>query len=607
MPGIVGLITLMPRVQAEAQLSRMLGAMCHESFYTSGTWISEQLGVYVGWVARKGSFADSMPLHNERGDLTLIFSGEDFPDPDSVNSLRQRGHKLSAYGPDYLVYTAEEHPDFPGSLNGRFHGLLVDSAKGNVQLFNDRYGMHRIYWHQAVDGFYFAAEAKALLAACPELKAIDPQGLAEFISCGCTLENRSLFRDVHVLPPASAWTFRKGELETKKTYFCAREWENQPILDEQSYYHALRSVFARNLSRYFKTPEKLGISLTGGLDSRMIMSWRKAEPGSLPCYSFGGPYRDCQDVLIARKVAKICGQPHEVIPVGHEFLGQFPQFAERTVFLTDGCVEVKHAADLYANRIAAEIGPVRMTGNYGGEVLRRVRAFKPFQPVSDLYHPELLPYLDAAKQTYAELLDGHPLSFAVFKQAPWHHYGLLSLEQSQLSLRSPYLDNDFVRTVFQAPQSTLSSNNVSLQLIQDGSPALRQLRTDRGLGGSLHKLPTTVRRNWLEFTFKAEYAWDYGMPQAVAGVDHALRTVHLEHLFLGRHKFYHYRIWYKNALASYVREMLLDSRTLSRSYLQRSTVEKIIEGHLTGGRNYTTAIHKLLSLELIHRLFIDSR
>ena len=39
-------------------------------------------------------------------------------------------------------------------------------------LFNDRYGMHRLYYHQAKEAFYFAAEAKAILAVRPELRAL---------------------------------------------------------------------------------------------------------------------------------------------------------------------------------------------------------------------------------------------------------------------------------------------------------------------------------------------------------------------------------------------------------------------------------------------------
>jgi asparagine synthase (glutamine-hydrolysing) len=296
-----------------------------------------------------------------------------------------------------------------------------------------------------------------------------------------------------------------------------------------------------------------------------------------------------------------------VIPVASKFLSQFSRYAERTVYMTDGCVDVTHSPDLYVNERAAAIAPVRMTGNYGGEVLRRVRAFKPGQPPAGLFRPDLLSYVDQARETYGRLIDGHPLSFAVFRQAPWHHYGLQALEQTQLTLRSPYLDNDLVRTVFRAPQSVLGNDDISLRLIADGDNKLRRLRTDRGVGGNGSRWMAAAARGYLEFTFKAEYAYDYGMPQWVCQVDHRLSPLHLERLFLGRHKFYHFRVWYRDALAGYVREMLLDSRSLSRPYLERGNVERIVEGHLTGGRNYTTAIHKLLTLELIHRLFLDAR
>ena len=269
------------------------------------------------------------------------------------------------------------------------------------------------------------------------------------------------------------------------------------------------------------------MSLTGGLDSRMILSWFQAEAGALPFYSFGGSFRECQDVIIARKVARTYGQQHQVITVGQEFLSQFPHYSERAVYLTDGCVGVVHSADLYVNERAAKIAPVRMTGNYGGEVLRRVRAFKAIEPASGLYHPDLAARFKVAIATYNRLFETHPLSFAVFRQAPWHHYSLLSLEQSQLTLRSPYIDNEFVKMVYRAPQSTLTSNNISLRLIHDGNPALGKIRTDRGYGGNLPRLPASLLEKYLEFTFKAEYAYDYGMPQVVARVDHALSVLHL--------------------------------------------------------------------------------
>lgn len=607
MPGIVGLITAMPRERAERELLRMLESVRHESIYVMGTCVDESLGAYVGWAARKGSFSDGMPLRNERGDVSLVFSGEDFPEPGTARRLKEKGHALEAAGPSYLVGLYEEDPSFPAPLNGRFHGLLMDRTRGTATLFNDRYGMHRIYYHESKEGCYFAAEAKAILAVRPELRRVSPRGLGEFVACGCVLENRTLFEDIHALPPGSAWVFRGGTLERKRTYFQPQEWEEQVPLDPETYYNELRKVFSRNLPRYFNGRERIGMSLTGGLDTRMIMAWHKSNPGSLPCYSFGGMFRDCQDVLMARRVANLCKQPHEVIRVGGGFLSRFPHYAERTVYLSDGCTGVTHSPDLYVNERAREIAPVRMTGNYGGEVLRRVRAFKPVDPTPGLFRPELLSQVQVAKETYSSVLRTHPLSFAVFRQAPWHHYGLLALEQTQLSLRSPYLDNDFVRTVYRAPESVCLNNDACLRLIADGDADLRKIRTDVGLAGNHGRLTSAVTRRFLGFTFKAEYAYDYGMPQWVARLDHLFSPFHLERLFLGRHKFYHFRVWYRDALSKYVREMLLDPRTLSRPYLERAGLESVVQGHLKGDRNYTTAIHKVLTLELLHRLFLDPK
>jgi asparagine synthase (glutamine-hydrolysing) len=577
----------------------------HESFYVTGTWINESAGIYVGWAARKDSFSDGMPLFNERGDVTLVFSGEEFPDQETIRGLKEHGHAVAADGPSYLVHLYEEDHSFPAGLNGRFHGLLIDRNRGNATLFNDRYGMHRIYYYESPEAFYFAAEAKAILAVRPELRRLDSRGLGELVACGCVLENRTIFQQINVLPPASAWVFRGGRLERRDTYFQPREWEEQAPLDPEAYYLQLRDVFSRNLPRYFNGRERVGMSLTGGLDTRMIMAWHTPPEGSLPCYSFGGTFRDCQDVLLARRVARACKQPHEVIRVGEEFLSRFPHYAERAVQLTDGCIDVSRSPDLYVNEAARQIAPIRMTGNYGGEVLRRVRLFKPVSSTPSLFVPDLLCQVDAATETFYGALKVHPLSFTVFRQAPWYHYGLLALEQTQLSLRSPFLDNELVRTVFRAPEPAWQNSDVCLRLIADGDSALRHIRTDFGLAGGQSRVIAAVTRKSLVFTHKAEYAYDYGMPQWLTRLDHLFAPLHLERAFLGRHKFCHFRVWYRDFLREYVKEILLDSRTLSRPYLQRKTIEAIVRSHIQGERNYTLAIHKVLTLELIHRLFID--
>jgi asparagine synthase (glutamine-hydrolysing) len=597
----------MPREHAERELRRMIEALAHEALDETGAWVDESLGVYVGWSARKDSVAPGTPFVNERGDVSLVFSGEEFPDPGAVRRLKEQGHRFESEGSSYLVHVYEEDAAFPASLNGRFHGLLTDRTRKTTTLFNDRYGMHRLYYHESSDAFYFAAEAKAILAVRPAVRTVDARGLGEFVACGCVLGNRTIFHGIHLLPPAAAWVFRGGSIERRGTYFQPRDWEDQAPLDPGSYYRELREVFSRNLPRYFEGSERIGVALTGGLDTRMIMAWRSAPPGSLPCYTFGGTARDSQDVVLARQVASICQQSHDVIRVGAEFLSRFPSYAERSVYISDGCVDLSRSPDLYVSERAREIAPVKIVGTFGSELLTQVPMFRPVRPAPGLFGRELLGSVQEAKASYAELRLGHPVTFAAFRQSPWWHYGVLALEQSQLTVRCPYLDNAFVRTVFRAPRSDGRTGDVRLRLIAEGSRALGRIRTDRGVGGGAGRVLSLVLRGLLELTFKAEHAYDYAMPQWLAWIDHLCSAFHLERAFLGRHKPFHFRMWYRDALSEYLRDMLLDPRALSRPYLERAGLEAVVRGHLKGDRNYTTDIHRVLTLELIHRLFLDRR
>ena len=167
-----------------------------------------------------------------------------------------------------------------------------------------------------------------------------------------------------LLRPGSFGTAQSSEKARTSSHGSGR---TRAPLEPESYYRELRDVFARNLPRYFNGQERIGMSLTGGLDTRMIMAWQKLPPGSLRCYTFGGMFRECRDVHVARQVASVCQQPYNVIPVGDEFLSRFPHYAERSLYLTDGCVDVSRSPDLYRQRE----GPRDRPGADDGTLRRR--------------------------------------------------------------------------------------------------------------------------------------------------------------------------------------------------------------------------------------------
>jgi asparagine synthase (glutamine-hydrolysing) len=607
MPGITGIIGPGAPDERRDDLLRMVRSLTHEDFFNSGTYAGGKLGVWVGWAAHRGSFADGMPVWNERRDVGLVFSGEDFTDSEDIRRLRGRGHDFGTGGAEYLVHMYEDDgPAFVERLNGRFSGLVMDLRDDRALLFNDRHGLNRIYFFEDKGVLYFSSEAKALLRVRPGLRRIDPRSLGELLACGCVLQNRTLFTGLSLLPGGSVWTFGPGEQPRRDTYFRPDAWEGQGRMSGAAYYDELKRTWARILPRYLAGKEPVGVSLTGGKDSRMIMAWVRHSPGTMPCYTFGGPIRDCQDVKLARRVAAICGQSHRVIFIDRPFFEEFPRLAERAVYLTDGTMDVSGAPELYVNRLARQIAPVRLTGNYGQEILRSYVAFRPRPTFARLLRPEFRGFLEAAAGTYREESAAHPQSFVAFKQVPWFHYSRLSLELSQVAIRSPFLDKEVVALAYRAPAGAEENARIQMRLIAEGNPALAALPTDRG--ARLRPIPfvTALGRQFQQFTFKAEFAYDYGMPQWLARVDGALRPLRLERLFLGRHKFVHLRVWYRDELSGYVKDILLDPRTLARPYFDREYIEAIVRAHIKGQANHALEINQALTCELIHRQFIDA-
>jgi asparagine synthase (glutamine-hydrolysing) len=147
----------------------------------------------------------------------------------------------------------------------------------------------------------------------------------------------------------------------------------------------------------------------------------------------------------------------------------------------------------------------------------------------------------------------------------------------------------------------------SLRLITEGNVDLARIPTDRGVLYRPTPVIGKIQQLYKEFTVKSEYAYDYGMPQWLTGIDHILAPLRLERLFLGRHKFYHFRVWYRDELSQYLKDILLDSRTRKRPYLRGSVLEEIVTNHINGQRNNTLEIHRVLTSELIQRQLVEQR
>jgi asparagine synthase (glutamine-hydrolysing) len=594
MPGIFGIVSRKPQADCEPRLEQMRASMQLGIWCPVATLAFPDLGIFAGWAAHGGSFADVESTRDEACDVALILGGECFRD-NCASTVGSRSWILDQY-------EKRGERSFE-ELNGIFSGLLVDRRQGKGFLFNDRYGIERLYVHESNGETYFASEAKALLAVFPQLRAFDETGVAQYVAYGCTMGERTLFRGISLLPGGSKWSVESGAVRSKGRYFRPDTWEAQEALTPKQYRREFSETFQRILPRYSENEKSVGISLTGGLDTRMVMACLPETQTSHPCYTFVGETGLTLDARLAGRIAAVRGLEHNALRVGPDFLHNFGTHLDRTIMVTDGCAGATSSHEIYLNAKARTLSPIRLTGNFGSEVFRSVSTLKPLRLDKNLVSGDYAALVASElRQLGAENV--HPVTFAAFREIPWNLYGLLAAGRSQLTFRTPYLDNEFVALAYRAPTAQRLSALPALALIHSVSPELAQIPTDRGELLEASALGRACRRAFAEATFKLDYYHKEGLPSVLSRFEPFLNVLPQVGV-LGLHKFLPYRRWFRKELASTVMERVASERVRQAPWWSKDGPERVARMHISGRANYVREINTVLTLEAVERTLLQ--
>ena len=576
------MISRRPAAGCTRTVQAMTESMRHETFHVAGNLSVPELGVYAGWVAHENSLSAQNVFQNAARDVALIFSGENFSGEELVKRCERPGEK------------------FYESLNGLFAGLLIDRQANQVVLFNDRYGVGRLYWHETAEAFYFASEAKALLRVLPGLREFDRDGVAQFLGVGTPLGGRTLFRDIRLLPAAARWSFGEGGCR-RETYFSPATWESQAELSADEYGQAFSATFKKILPRYFSADKKIGIALTGGLDTRMLMAAHPHASARETSYTFTGPEGRTLDDRIAARVADACGLEHRLLRLGGDFFQDFAAHADKTIFVTDGMSGILGAHEIYFHKLARPMAEIRLTGNFGGEILRGVSTFKPAGVAPRMLSPEIFPAVNAAGVALKKL-KYNATTFAAFQEVPLSLFGNLAAGSSQLTFRTPFLDNELVALAYRRPGSLEKSPLPAIRMIKSCSPALDRIPTDRGFISDRRGPDIFFRRALAEVTFKMDYCSNAGLPRQLAVLDPVFKPVVRALGIAGMHKFLKYSTWLRGPLAPFVTERLAAVKENANRFWNTAGLAETFHAHLNGKNDFPAEINAALTLEAVERL-----
>jgi hypothetical protein len=356
-----------------------------ERLFLSGIEVARRLKTQVpgstietDWVhaasfPRRNGSGTSLALHPPTG-CWLLTSGTWFHN--SGYGSGSEGDLLSRY----VEVGAEQ---LSKEVDGFFVLAVGDPRTREVVVVTDVNGSCHCF-ARSCNGAIALSGSSLLLAGLQDFR-IDPVGCQEFLCTGTIYEDRTLYREVRKLEPATVFRFARGAQTSAQRYWHAANLVPES-LDGPAAVNAVADALigaARNIGRVFLRPV---CDLTGGYDSRALVTAFLAAGVPFATTVSGPP--ESADVVVAGELAHVTQAPHLYLPT--QSPSGFNDVAE-AIRVSDGEFDpLEYARILGVHRILSERFDVSINGSYGG--IARGLWWELLLPRIGAYHP-----LDARK------------------------------------------------------------------------------------------------------------------------------------------------------------------------------------------------------------------
>lgn len=453
MPGIYGLVNKKDTKNNLQNMSKTMYLYDHfiqdELFYDDCVAASR---VHTGLVG-----TDHSPIKSN--DLYVWVEGEAYNISEVAKELNLKANSLPT-----LLVKADESNQLEKCLNqldGYFCAAIYDKKYQKIKLISDRYGMRFLHWYHHEGLFAWGSEPKAILAINNVDKSLDSDSFNCFMQLGYLLDENTWFENIKLIKPATILEYDLYKDKVTQSYYWSWSEIKPSNLSFDEAVDLLGELFIQAVSKRFNPNEKIGISLSGGLDSRAIFA---AVDTLYPdykgfAYTFGVP--KCDDITIAQEVislSKNWQHYNYYITANNWFESRI-----KRIWNTDGMQDMKHMhGSEFLSDISTKID-INLNGYAGDAILggsflynipfnqrateRNTASFyKNFTNLTDIddsfyniKHVEPHLYMNRIRRftTYGSI-----------NALPW-------VEQ-----RKPFLDNKLIELVFSLPDEYRANNKI---------------------------------------------------------------------------------------------------------------------------------------------------
>ena len=253
-------------------LDAMVQAQSHRGPDACGTYVADEVGLGHNRLSIIDlSDLGRQPMTDESGTLHLVFNGEIY----NYQSLRQ---ELGSYPfrseSDSEVLLAAFRRWGVGCLDrleGMFAFAVWDSRSRSLFAARDRFGVKPLYYHMAQDTLTIASELPAFAAAGIPLVP-DEHAWSNYLALGVyDTSEKTFWEHILALPPGHSLCWKAGRLTTNCWYDLAERCQQPDCRELSVVREEYEHLLADSMAKRFRADVPVGINLSGGLDSSVLL------------------------------------------------------------------------------------------------------------------------------------------------------------------------------------------------------------------------------------------------------------------------------------------------------------------------------------------------
>lgn len=259
----------------------------------------------------------NQPFVSQDGRYVLVYNGEIYNYKELRKELNEYTFVTDSDTEVLLALLIQDGESAISKLNGIFAFAFWDARNREVLLARDPMGVKPLYYTQSAGRFVFSSELTAISAASPSLRSISQVGLSSYLGLGYTLSPESICTGIKKISAGYMLRYsEEDQIVTHSRYWRGIESCIQPISNE-----LICDTIDTAVKRQLTSDRQLGITLSGGLDSNIILYHAKKYAPHIQTFSSAFEENEQvgvkfnQDAILAAQTAQKYGVPHKRLEI----------------------------------------------------------------------------------------------------------------------------------------------------------------------------------------------------------------------------------------------------------------------------------------------------